>query len=166
MVAAIDLTLDDLIHVGAQDLKRLGRRLATLAIRDLFPKAEGGRDLKKGPRPVSARFSEDGTIRIEFDHVNGKLHAPGRISGFTVHGPDGKVLPSVFDARFDPTGGNVVVLKIQRAFREPVGKGGGERAWYLPEGATLHHGYGKDPYCNVMDEADMAVPAFGPMKIE
>jgi sialate O-acetylesterase len=37
MVAAIDLTLDDLIHVGAQDLKRLGRRLATLAIRDLFP---------------------------------------------------------------------------------------------------------------------------------
>ncbi len=29
-----------------------------------------------------------------------------------------------------------------------------------PRGATLRYGYGKDPYCNLTDESDMAVPVF------
>ena len=36
VVAAIDLELDDGIHVGTQGLKRLGRRLARIAERELF----------------------------------------------------------------------------------------------------------------------------------
>jgi sialate O-acetylesterase len=35
----------------------------------------------------------------------------------------------------------------------------------LPEGATLRYGFGKDPYCNLRDEEDMAAPVFGPMAI-
>jgi hypothetical protein len=30
----------------------------------------------------------------------------------------------------------------------------------LPENATLWYGFGKDPYCNLHDAADMAVPVF------
>jgi sialate O-acetylesterase len=30
----------------------------------------------------------------------------------------------------------------------------------MPEGAVLKYGAGKDPYCNLRDEADLAVPAF------
>ena len=29
----------------------------------------------------------------------------------------------------------------------------------------LHYGYGKYPYCNLRDSADMAAPVFGPMEI-
>ena len=29
----------------------------------------------------------------------------------------------------------------------------------------LHYGFGKDPYCNVRDAADMAAPVFGPLTI-
>jgi sialate O-acetylesterase len=29
----------------------------------------------------------------------------------------------------------------------------------------LWYGFGIDPYCNLNDEADMAVPVFGPVQI-
>jgi len=34
-----------------------------------------------------------------------------------------------------------------------------------PAGAVLRYGSGLDTYCNVTDEADLALPAFGPMEI-
>ncbi len=165
MVPSIDLSLDDLIHVGTQDLKRLGRRLANLAGRDLFPDSPENQKRKIGPRPASAHL-EDGTIRVRFDHVNGRLRAPGRISGFSLHDAGGKPAERIFDASFDPAAPNVVVLQVQRAFQEPPGGFQTERERYLPPGVALYYGYGKDPYCNVTDEADMALPAFGPIEIE
>jgi sialate O-acetylesterase len=30
----------------------------------------------------------------------------------------------------------------------------------LPQNAILWYGFGKDPYCNVRDAADLAVPVF------
>ena len=36
----------------------------------------------------------------------------------------------------------------------------------LGEGATLRYGYGKDPYRNLRDEADMGVAVFGPVPIQ
>ena len=36
----------------------------------------------------------------------------------------------------------------------------------LPAGAVLHYGFGKDPYCNLRDDADMAVLVFGPLPIQ
>jgi len=57
----------------------------------------------------------------------------------------------IYKARVDPADSSVVLLSI-----------GGK----LPEGAKLHYGYGKDPYCNLRDAADMAAPVFGPMTIE
>jgi len=136
MAAAIDFSLDDGIHVGTQDHKRLAKRLANLALGAT----------QRGPRPMSAIY-EAGTIRVQFSEVNGRLHAPGRVSGFTIHKADGAPVSMIYKARLD---GSNVILHV-----------GGK----LPEGATLHYGYGKDPYCNVRDEADMAVPVFGPMEI-
>ncbi len=141
MAAAIDLSLDDGIHVSTQDHKRLGKRLANLA-------APGG--VKMGPRPVSARY-ENGILRVLFSDVNHGLRAPGRISGFTIHAPSGDPVPLIYKARVDPSDRAVVLLHI-----------GGK----LPEGAVLRYGWGKDPYCNLTDEADMAVPVFGPMAIQ
>ena len=36
----------------------------------------------------------------------------------------------------------------------------------LPPGAKLWYGWGSDPYCNLVDDANMAAPVFGPMEIE
>ena len=141
MVPAVDFSLDDGIHVSTQDHKRLGVRLANLA-------APGG--IKKGPRPVSARL-ENGIVRVLFSDVNGSLHAPGRISGFTIHGPSGDPVPLIYKMRVDPDDPSAILLHLDRK---------------LPEGAVLHYGWGKDPFCNVTDSQDMAVPVFGPMPVK
>ena len=82
--------------------------------------------------------------------MNGRLHAAGRVNGFTIHDAEGKPAPLIFRQRLSPSRPNAVELLI-----------GGK----LPEGATLHYGYGRDPYVNVRDEAGMAVPVFGPLPI-
>jgi sialate O-acetylesterase len=144
MVAAVDLQLDDGIHVGTQDLKRLARRLADLACIDLFPRIKDYGELKRGPRPVTATY-EDGLVKVTFSGVNGRLQSEGPISGFSIHKPDGEWTPMIFKSRVDPAEASSVLLSVQ-------GK--------LPEGATLWYGFGKDPYCNLRDAADFAVPVF------
>ncbi len=140
MITAIDVALDDGIHVGTQDHKRLGKRMANLA----------AGQTKRGPRPVSARYS-NGVVRVAFSDVNASLRSQGRISGFSIHSAAGAALPVIYKARVDPADRSAVLLSI-----------GGK----LPEGAVLRYGAGKDPYCNLHDGADMAAPVFGPMTIE
>jgi sialate O-acetylesterase len=140
MTTAIDLELDDGIHVGTDAFPALAARLANLA--------EG--KLQRGPRPVRAR--RDGArILVEFASVNGSLRHTGRLSGFTVHNAEGRPVPLIYRQHILAGTPNTVELLF-----------GGK----LPEGATLHYGYGKDPYVNLTDEADMPCPVFGPLKIE
>ena len=150
MVVAVDTTLDDGIHVSTPDLKRLARRLADRVCHDLYPRMKNYGELKPGPRPVSAKYAS-GLVKVEFSDVNGSLQSEGRISGFSIHKPDGEPVPMIYKARVDPAAASTVLLYVS-------GK--------LPEHATLHYGYGKDPYCNLRDANDMAVPVFGPMRID
>ncbi len=150
MVAAVDLELDDLIHVGTQDLKLLGQRLAKLAATDLFPALKGFGPFQRGPRPVSATY-KDGAVRVLFSHVNGRLTSLGRIAGFSIHNAEGEPLALIYKARMDPADPSSILLYTNS---KP------------PEGAVLHYGYGKDPYCNLRDEAGMGAPVFGPMPIQ
>ena len=59
--------------------------------------------------------------------------------------------PLIFRADVDPSDGSTVLLHT-----------GGK----LPDDAVLHYGFGKDPYCNLRDEADMAALVFGPLTIQ
>ncbi len=149
MVAAIDLSLDDGIHVSTPDLKRLGRRLANLACHDLFATADGCGQLKPGPYPLSAALDR-GVVKVVFSGVNGRLQSDGRIAGFSIRGPKNEELAAIYKAAIDPAEASTVELFVQ-------GK--------LPPGAALFYGYGKDPYCNLRDAEDMAAPMFGPMPI-
>ena len=144
MVAAVDLQLDDGIHVGTQDLKRLGRRLADLVCIDLFPRVKNYGQLKRGPRPVAASY-QNGLVKVTFSGVNGRLQSEGPISGFSIHTANGEWVPMIYKSHVDPAEASAVLLSVQ-------GK--------LPPDATLWYGYGKDPYCNLRDAADMAVPVF------
>ena len=150
VVASIDSDLDDIIHAGTPSLKRLGARLANLACHDLFPSVKSCAALQKGPQPVSAVMEGD-LLRVKFSGVNGKLLAEGRPTGFTIHDAAGVVKPVIYKTRVDPEDPSAVLLYT-------FGK--------LSPGMTLHYGYGKDPYCNLRDEADMAVPVFGPMTVQ
>jgi sialate O-acetylesterase len=137
VVGAVDLTLDDGIHISTSGLKLLGVRLANVA------------SGVATPRPVSAEH-RDGVIRIRFDGVNHRLQSDGRIGGFTLHNESGGAVSVIYKAEVDPTDGSAVLLHVQ-------GK--------LPSGATLRYGAGKDPYANLRDGAGMAVPVFGPMPV-
>ncbi|HLG95733.1 MAG TPA: sialate O-acetylesterase [Bryobacteraceae bacterium] len=148
MVASIDLQLDDTIHISTADLKRLGQRLADLVCIDLFSKLKNYGEMKRGPRPVQVAL-DGGVVKVSFSGVNGRLQADGRISGFSIHDSRGTLIPAIYKARVDPAEASTVLLYIQ-------GK--------LPPDAMLWYGFGKDPYCNVRDAADMAVPVFA-MKI-
>ncbi len=150
MVPAVDLSLDDGIHISTADHKRLATRIANLVAHDMHPELEKFRPYKRGPRPVNAKREGD-LVRILFAEVNGKLVAQGRLAGFSIHGSDGAQLPAIFRAQIDPRDGNSVILSIS-------GK--------LPDGATVHYAAGRDPYANLNDELDMGAPAFGPLPIE
>lgn len=140
MAVSLDCELDDGIHVGTDDLRLLGARLANLA--------EGR--LRRGPRPVRARV-QGGAIRVEFSEVNGRLRHAGRLYGFSIRDGAGNELSRIYRQRVSQDDPSVVELLFQ-------GK--------LPEDAALFYGAGRNPYVNLRDEAGMGAPAFGPMKIE
>lgn len=153
MAPSIDLRLDDAIHVGTPDLKRLGVRMANLALRDLFGHAE----ILCGPRPVSAKVEPAiwKRIVVKFDRINGKLIADGRLNGFSVRRANGEEILCIYDQYVNPEKPNEIFLDFQVDWSENI----------LPEDAALWYGWGKNPYCNLRDERDMACPTFGPMEI-
>ena len=149
VVPAIDLELDDGIHISGKEQNRLGRRLA-----QAMCAVRGDRNAGKLPiRLKSVRCEPDrttglGNVSVTFDRVMGGLRAMGRPWGFDLLGPDG---PTHGIFRTDMAG-NSVVLKTGV---DPV-----EVASMM-----LFYGYGTAPYCNLVDAADRAVPAFGPVPI-
>jgi sialate O-acetylesterase len=153
MVAAVDLSLVDLAHADAVSLNRLGVRVANLACRDLFPEVAACSKLKSGPRPLAAvvkDFPYHSVLTVTFGGVNGCLRAEGRMAGFSIHDTANAPLPIIYSVEPDPANPNAVLVKL-------TGK--------VPQGGVLRYGYRTDPYCNLADEAGMAVPAFGPMAI-
>jgi hypothetical protein len=94
-VAAIDLPMDDLIHIGAQGFPRLGARLASAADRLAY----GNRREMPMPRlrailPIdkSPFFS----IEVKFDSVLRDLCATGEPCGFKLVSPEGKPMEVIY----------------------------------------------------------------------
>ncbi len=151
LVSSIDCAMSSSAHVDSAGYRTVGRRLANLALAKTYHR----RDLKPGPRLRSA-IREPGsndTLRVSFDDVNGDLVTSNPISGFLVEtvGPDGgRVLSGPLRVDLDAQSpGELVIVTVLPLSREA-------RLWY---------GYGWDPSCNLKDELDMAVPAFGPVQI-
>ncbi len=144
-VTAIDLELDDLIHVSTQGHKLLGKRLAYHVCQALFGQAG-----ELGPHLERIFRDSDMRLKVTYSRVNGRLTAPGRLSGFDLLDADGSRVPIIYSQRLDPTDPYAVILYLT----EP-----------LPEGCRLIYGSGVDPYCNLYDEAGMAALAFGPLPV-
>jgi sialate O-acetylesterase len=151
MTSAVDLSIDDCIHISTEGHKRLGRRLARLALR-----FEGRSDILSGPRPVRVEVTDMhygmGALKLVCDGVTGELSPSHHMSGFQICNADGSMCKEnlVMDARRDPKDPSSVRLILN----------------YPPaDGQCLAYGLGTNPYCNVVDSEDMSLPSFTPMKI-
>lgn len=140
VVASVDLPLDDLIHIGTEGLKRLGKRLANVAIGSP----------SRGPRPDHLERGPGG-LRVVFKEGSGKLQAPRtRVAGFSIRNATGEDLCLIYKQVVDPQNPNAVWLGL---VSDP------------PEGAQLWYGHGLAPFCNLTDTEDMAVLVMGPLEI-
>ena len=138
MVASIDLELDDLIHIGTQGLKRLGKRLARVVTG------------QRTPDIVTAQFEEEHScVRLLFRNVQGSLQALGRPAGFTLRNAQGREQPVIYKITLE---GDAVLLHLTSNT--------------LPPDTSVWYGWGLDPYCNITDMSDTALPAFGPIPIK
>jgi sialate O-acetylesterase len=137
MVSAIDLGRDDLIHIGTSGLKRLGKRLADVV------------SGQPSPDLLSVAFEEGySKLRVTYKNVHGSLRAPGLPTGYSFRSAGGSEIATIYKTRLE---GDSVVLYL-------------ESGEHLP-GSFLYYGWGLNPYVNITDEADAAVPAFGPIKV-
>ncbi|BDI30675.1 hypothetical protein CCAX7_27260 [Capsulimonas corticalis] len=141
VVSAIDLDLDDGIHISTAGLKRLGKRLANVV--SGFPSPELGEI--KVARPAVGNYT---IVRVSFQNVRGGLRAEGRPYGFSLRDAAGNDIHQIFKTTLE---GDTAILHV-----------GCE---VLPAGLSLWYGYGLDSYCNITDAEDAAIPAFGPISI-
>lgn len=147
MCAAVDLPLVDGIHLSTRAQRRLGKRLARLAQRNVY--AEKG--IETGPRPVAVErdASDPCRLRVRYGGVNGRLLPEDCVAGFTVCEPG-------------QTRNLACVARVSA--QSPAGI---EIRTYcpVPAAAELWYGKGLMPFCNLVDAADLAAPVFGPWRI-
>lgn len=147
LVPAIDLPLDDTIHISGAGQVRLGRRLAYAM-----------NVIRQGPRAGKPPITVDdvsvvadrglATITVRFGNVEGTLRAGGRPTGFSVVSR-ASTASSVFDTQLKR---NTAVIRTGDTFASLSNK-------------SLYYGHGFDPASNVTDEADRSLPVFGPIPL-
>ncbi len=181
VVASVDLELDDLIHVGTPGLKRLGTRLARIALREIFNQTGA-------TTPTLDRVNKraDHTLVLKFKGVNRTLAEPASSSGRNI--PGGSLSAALNGPTYPPSvnqslqglwpARHIAGFSIRKEdgteipliFDAGVGKSNDTVELKLigdiPAGAFLWYGYGLNPYCNLTDSLDMAAPVFGPIPLD
>ncbi|MEO6054600.1 MAG: sialate O-acetylesterase [Chthoniobacterales bacterium] len=150
VISAIDLPLDDHIHIGTEGFPRLAIRLARIAAR------EAHRDLKEKRPPQIKKITllpnrpcMECVVEIEFDSVVGGLRSTGEPHGFQCVDTEGRLLSAVYKTTLH---GNRV------------------RVYLIPEARhtewKIGYGLGLNPICNITDARDCSLSAFSPMEIK
>jgi hypothetical protein len=148
VVPAVDLDLDDLIHISSRSFPALAGRMARVAAR----LALGDRKEQPAIQPTAIRFLDGkppvtSAIEVRFANVVGGLRCPGLVHGFTLVDAEERPVSAIHRVLLD---GDCAILRLTGA---PLG------------GLRLMYGRGHNPICNLIDARGMAVPVFGPMDI-
>jgi len=153
VVPAVDLELEDTIHISARDSTTLAKRLARSAARLVHGdrKAKGGIRLQKVEWHCYTSAGERGhtAVEVSFDNVQTGLTSNGRPVGFSVTDAEGRGLDVFYRTR--PAGRTVVLETLC----DPI----------LLEDCMLYHGRGCNPVVNIHDRDNMSLPVFGPVRI-
>jgi len=145
VTTAVDLSLNDMIHIDAPGLIRLGGRMARLALGLIADKK-----ISRGPRLEKIASSKNrrgfGEILLKFSGVAGKLTPEQSIQGFVLVNAEGAIHPkrAIFQARRGAKA-NEILLRTTAP---------------CESGDKIFYGKGLSPICNVVDEADMALLTF------
>jgi len=145
-VPAIDLPLDDCIHISGAGQYVLGARLAQ-AMQVLRVGRKAGLPPIALKKVTIEKVRNLGVAVAEFENVVGKLHSCDRPSGFAIVNLNGSA--NHYDIQLDGPRARI-------------------RSQSSPEDVAemmLHYGYGFDPYCNITDEAGRPLPVFGPIRM-
>jgi len=175
LVSSIDLFLEDDIHVGFEGYQRLAPRLAEIALSQVYKIPDHGSPLALESVQLIAVDGRRPMIRVKISGVTGRLKAEGRPSGFEIRMPrptqdPGEKYPlrpadvplySVYRVDFDPSDRTALILGLFDASPILLGR-------YHPICGPLDLVYapGLNPYANITDARDIALPAFGPVKVE
>jgi sialate O-acetylesterase len=149
VVPAVDLALDDGIHIAGYEQPRLGKRAAQAAalLRGEFGAGDSPIALK-GARVVKNAVTGAADVVVTFDNVSGKLVSQGRPRGFALtQVPGVEQVPLVFRTDLEK---NTAILHTVAPVHEV-------------ECTFVYYGLGRLPYCNVTDLADRSIPVFGPL---
>jgi sialate O-acetylesterase len=155
VTTAADLPLNDIIHVDAGGLIRLGRRLARQALH-----LAGHAEYASGPvlQSLEPATWPNGlaTVRVHCSGLTGAWH-PEKIFGFSTWTGAGEPHPSlsVVSASPDPNDPAVIRVLLTLTPGDPA----------LAE-ARLGYGLGLDPCCNAVDDADMPLCSFLPRPLD
>jgi len=154
VVPAVDLELDDSIHISARDHAVLGARVAVAADHlTLGNSKEKGpirlKSVRAAPRPAGDGLPATCVVEARFSNVVGGLRSAGRPVGFALTNAAGAPVSAFYKTR----------LQGSRAILETAF---GVAAL---EGMSLHYGYGLDPAANITDARGMGLPVFGPVPV-
>lgn len=153
VVPALDLPLDDLIHVSAAGHERLGKRMAEVALDKVYGQQGRATAIDYQSYEVLPKIDDyHNMMRATFSGVNGRLVSKGDPTGFQFRSDDpNRDGPQVYKVELDPKDPASVIIWYTKPITRPV---------------RLYYGPGLDPYVNIVDSKDMAVPGFGPITIK
>jgi hypothetical protein len=154
VVPAVDLDLDDGIHISGSGQNQLGKRLARVMNRIVHKNLKSKasiqiKNIELVKCPDTYPKSPIAAIKINFSNVNGSLKAEGKPSGFTVMNNNGVPFPCIYKVTLHK---NYVLLHTNEQ-REML------------ETMHLSYGLGRHPYCNIVDSENMSLPTFFNVKI-
>lgn len=146
-VVAIDLELDDAIHIAGHEFPRLADRLARAADRLVYKARE-----KRPPQfekilPAVADPNGSKLIDVEFSEVEGKLISDGEAQGFAMVDESGREIPLIFKTTLHGNKARLHLANVELA------------------GLFLSYGHGVTPRCTIRDSRGLPLPVFGPQRI-
>lgn len=150
VVAAIDLNLDDGIHIGGKAFAELGRRLARQAARLVH----GDRRIRPEPDVATIRTiprpgrKTEKILEVSCRDVVGALSGDGHGHGFALLSGDGRRLPVIW--RVDAVGSKLHLFAD---------------SGFLNQAEGVIYGPGISPHCTIRDSRGAALPAFGPLPL-
>jgi sialate O-acetylesterase len=161
LVSAIDLgDMVDPIHLEYESFRKLGPRIAEVALSQVYKLPGHATPIKlesvrveplhvwQSDKIVQGRVA----IRVRFSGVNGRLRSADRPTGFQLRFEKAKAAWAPYQTEFDPQDPQAVLLRYCGPLPDQLKP-------------VLYYGSGLNPYCNVVDEKGMALPAFGPVAV-
>lgn len=152
LTTAIDLPLDDAVHTSTDGHKRLGARMAELALSYIYK------------LPGHATGIEPGAISLHKEERSGQYYLDLAFTGVCGRLRSGKE-PSDFQLRVD--GKQNFLYVVCRT--ELLPQSSSVVRLFLsakpPVNTVLYAGVGSNPFMNVTDDLDTPIPAFGPIPV-